>query len=536
MLRQKIHLLDEHTINQIAAGEVIENPASVVKELVENSLDSGAFKIEIETRAGGRALIQVSDDGEGMGESDLILCLERHATSKLSTSAELDHIHSLGFRGEALPSIASVSKMRLHSCMEEDQGRVLHVEGGKLGALSPLPRQRGTTIEVKSLFFNVPVRKRFQKSVAWDVSEVHKVLIQFALCNPHIAFSWVNDGQQQLIFSKDETLEQRICASLGEEIAHALLPVEQKEKGFHLHGYICRPSVHRPNRTGQMLFMNGRIVTSSFVSKKVLEGFGTRLSTHRFPLFFLHLKISNTCIDVNVHPQKKEVRLHKMDRLGTQIIEAIERSLQPQESVQRVPKINFPQFEPVASLFAAEPPPPVYTAPKQVSLPLISSIEIVGRVNHYLFVQEELGVRVIDTKRAYERIIYHHLLESKEMQALLLPLHLDFQGKEKALLLEHIEKLNGYGLSIRHFGGDTFIVDAIPALMEPMEIADFLSAYLENGTIPKKIGRCLQPRDTSIEMGKVIVSKLMSCKDSEFTPSGQKIHSLLDASQLKKML
>lgn len=538
----RIHILDDVTINKIAAGEVIENPASVVKELVENAIDSGASEISIETKAGGRQLIKVSDNGCGMGGDDLLLSIERHATSKLKEAGELSHVQTLGFRGEALPSIASVSKMTLHSAPHAEEGRLLTVSGGKIGKIAPQPRRQGTTIEVKELFFNVPVRKNFQKSLNWDTGEIHKVLTHFALCYPTLAFSWVHDMQPQFSFLGSDPDQERIKTLLGKEFTVSL-PVEhhKAEKKLSLEGWIAPPDTHRPNRTGHHLFINGRSVTSPFIARKVLEGYGTHLPTHRYPLFVLHLTLPAEWVDVNVHPQKKEVRLREEEEIGPFIFEAISRALQtgPRPSLPN-PAVIFPPpssdyedfFE--KPLLVSEPPYDYLTEEREL---FKSDIQIVAKVHPYYFIQEGDGVRIVHTGRALERVVYDSLTEKpgkRAVQALLLPIHMHIGGKERYLVTEHLNPLNELGIAIRHFGGDSFVIDAIPAVLEAHEIPDLILSYLSEGALPHDLSRCLKRGSLGIEAAKILMEKLFRSTNPDFTPNGKRIHTLLDEKYLDK--
>ena len=543
MVSGTIRLLDDATINQIAAGEVIENPASVVKELVENALDSGASEICVETKAGGRGLIKVSDDGCGMSPDDLLLAVERHATSKLSRAVDLESLCTLGFRGEALPSIAAVSKFSIHSCLQEAGGALLSIEGGKMGVLQPFPRRRGTTIEVKSLFFNTPVRKKFQKSSSWDTAEIHKVLTKFALSFPAIGFSWACDEQIPLSCPRDEDYNQRIASLLGQEWVDSSVPVEHHQGELCLSGRIGRPSQNRPNRSGQYLFINQRAVISPWVAQQVLESYGTRLSNHRYPLFVLYLKLPPSLVDVNVHPQKREVRLREEERLRPFILQSINRALEnrpAEESISHLPFLSeVPFYKDVKECLYE--PPLIYhsTSPQERVLFEEPTFSIVGKVKHYFFVQEPSGIRVVDGLRAIERIVFDQLHVEKgkqEVQTLLMPIQLKMKGKDLALLASHLPALNELGMSIRPFGGDTFLVDAIPAILEPHEIPEWVQIYLEEGRVPHQIGRCLKRGSLSLGAGASLVKKLFQCQNPDYTPAGKLIHYLLDPEQLEKLL
>ncbi|MCC5832234.1 MAG: DNA mismatch repair endonuclease MutL [Chlamydiales bacterium] len=540
MSEQRIRLLNETTINQIAAGEVIENPASVVKELVENSLDSGALSVSIETRGSGRALIRVSDNGCGMSHDDLLLALERHATSKLTEIEDLDSLATLGFRGEALPSIASVSKVSIHSANREE-GHELRAEAGRILDIRLKPRQQGTTVEVKSLFFNVPVRKKFQKSVGSDRSDIRKVLTNMALCHPQTGFSWISDGEEQFSLPADASLQERIPLLLGELFAEGMLPVEHCSGSLQLSGFIGRPSLHRPNRGGQYLFINGRGVLSPFVSQCILEGYGTRLSTHRYPLFVLHLSLPPSLIDVNVHPQKREVRLRAEKELGSFILEAVDRSFNFKREAFRV---EMPAFS------ASEERAPYTSTMKFEKLeepsPFHSQLfpfphRVILRLGKYFFVEDPEGIRVVDIDRARMRVAYEQLFSregKKAVQHLLIPIQIEVTETEKSGLIDNIPFFEERGFSIRHFGGNTFIVDAIPSIFEGEEVSAFFHRFLEEGGLPreKRISLALKKtvRAPGREGGEALIEALFKCAEPDHTPNGKLIHKLLNEKEMAK--
>lgn len=354
----KIRVLTEQTINKIAAGEVIENPASVVKELVENSIDAHATDICIEIKGGGRQLIRITDNGCGMNSDDALLCLERHATSKIKNVEDIHEITTMGFRGEAIPSIASISKFMLLTCPQTEpaqspvcQGTMVMVDGGKIINCSPAACSPGTTIEVKSLFFNVPVRKKFLKSPTSDANEILKMISQIALGHPHIKFQLINDNKitlnTTLPLSNDfnEQLQERIQTVLGNDFSEHCVSIHFEENGLKLQGMIGLPSYTRHNRTGQYLFINNRGVFSPLVAYAIKEGYGTSLPTGRHPVFVLHLTIDGNLVDVNVHPQKREVRLRQEHILKQMIIKGIEQALQRNYSDPI--RNTFPAVQPV---------------------------------------------------------------------------------------------------------------------------------------------------------------------------------------------
>ncbi len=552
----KIHILSDSIINKIAAGEVIENPSSVVKELVENALDAGSTEITVEIKEGGRQLIRVSDNGYGMSADDALLCLERHATSKIRDIEDIQTLATMGFRGEAIPSIAAISKFTLLTCLRKEEeknqeGTMVIVEGGKLITCSPAVRTSGTTVEVKSLFFNVPVRKKFQKSPSYDVQEILKLINTLAIGHPSIQFELLSDHRLLLktsIFSDNcifrEKLSYRIGNVLGRDFLSATCSLSFHQEPYQLEGYIGLPTHHRPNRMGQYLFINHRAVYSPFISFAIREGYGTALASNRYPLFVLHLQMPNSLIDVNVHPQKKEIRLRQEHLLKESLIQAVQAALKAYGFAEgRVPFNPFiPAYETLLS-----PDPTVSTQPQKklneqlsypspLSLPLYESKNSaqsvlpfyspkkvveeepwtffslvpqkqIPRVStticHFILIEfstldpsypfakdrkGQEGLCLIDQRAAYSRIHYERLLKSLSqteksqtfIQPLLIPLTVDFPPLEAAFLKEHLLLLNGIGFSIQEFGDNTFIMDAIPQLCKTEEAKMCLSAIIQD--------------------------------------------------------
>jgi DNA mismatch repair protein MutL len=369
-MSQKIHVLSEQTINQIAAGEVIENPSSVVKELVDNAIDAGATEISVSIQGGGRQCIRVEDNGSGMAEDDALLCLERHATSKIHAVEDIAQISSMGFRGEAIPSIAAISKlMILTRQVDAPQATLVMVEGGTILKCEAAERSAGTRFEVKSLFFNVPVRQRFQRSPNYDTQEIQRVLTQFALAHPRIHFKLSSNGSLLLNTPKlppgEELacLKTRIDLALGPDYLPQALAVQVQEEDFSLLGWISPPQLTRPNRGGQQLFINHRAVQSAAISYAVRDGYGTRLAQRRQPLFVLHLGLPTENVDINVHPQKREVRLrHELD-LKHHIEQAIDRALQQGGALPAALPDPAPAAEPTSESLPPAQESPVWEGP-----------------------------------------------------------------------------------------------------------------------------------------------------------------------------
>ncbi len=323
-----VHVLSSETINQIAAGEVIERPASIVKELVENAIDSGATMITVEAEQGGISLLRVSDNGSGFHRDDIPTAFQRHATSKIETEQDLLHIHSLGFRGEALSSIAAVAKVELLTFHEEDYlGSRYVIEGGTELSFENAGCPQGTTIIVRDLFYNVPARRKFLKSPTTEAGYCNELLNRLALAHADISFTFLQNGRTQLHTSGNGSLKDTIYSVYGREIANNLLPVEYEEDGIHIHGMIGKPIVVKNNRSFEHCFVNGRDIRSSLLSQAIEEAFRTYVMQHKYPFTVLFININPETIDVNIHPTKMDVRFSDRETVYNSVIHAIRYAL-----------------------------------------------------------------------------------------------------------------------------------------------------------------------------------------------------------------
>ncbi|HEX8247276.1 MAG TPA: DNA mismatch repair endonuclease MutL [Pyrinomonadaceae bacterium] len=325
----KIKVLPDNLANQIAAGEVVERPASVIKELLENSLDAGAKRLQIDIELGGRRMMRVSDDGHGMMRDDAVLAFERHATSKIQTLEDLGKIQTLGFRGEALASIASVAKVELITKTAEDAAATrVYIEGGRLIDVKDAPRSTGTTISVRDLFFNTPARRKFMRSEATENYHLTNIVTHYALANPAIAFTLTNNGREVLRVSPAKDLRERAFQIFGATLIESLLPVAGgREFVARIHGYVSAPRERRTTRDAQYFFINGRFVRDKVIAGGLLEGFRAVLPHGVYPVAFLFLEIPHEEIDVNVHPAKTEVRFRRSEAVKESIAEAIRLAL-----------------------------------------------------------------------------------------------------------------------------------------------------------------------------------------------------------------
>jgi DNA mismatch repair protein MutL len=325
----KIRVLSDHVANQIAAGEVVERPASVAKELVENSIDAGARRIEVDVEAGGRRLLRVSDDGDGMTRDDAVLAFERHATSKITSAEDLERVRTLGFRGEALASIASVARVELITQQEgESEGTRVLIEGGRMRDVAPAARPRGTTIAVRDLFFNIPARRKFLRSEATESFHLTNLVTHYALAHPEISLALTNNGREVLRASAAENLRERAYQIFGAEFIENLLEVEGgRGATARVRGYVSAPRERRTTRDAQYLFVNGRYVRDRLVARALSEGYRSVLPQGAFPAALLFLEVEPEEVDVNVHPAKTEVRFRRASAVAESVREAVRAAL-----------------------------------------------------------------------------------------------------------------------------------------------------------------------------------------------------------------
>ena len=509
-MANKIRVLPELTINQIAAGEVIENPASVVKELVENAIDSGATHVCIEIQAGGFQWIKVGDDGCGMSPDDAVLCLERHATSKIVAADDLFDLTTMGFRGEALASIAAISKMTLVSALENAPAVTLDVEGGKILHVGPAARSRGTGIEVRSLFFNVPARKKFQKSASASSAEITKIVTQLALAHPEIGVELIQQGRTlfSLPASSGEdflvVLRRRAHVLLGEEFVNATHDLGLREKEYGGMGLIAGPVFSRHNRSGQYLFVNRRPVFCLPIAYAIRDAYGTRLSSDRHPVYLLHLSIPSSQVDVNVHPQKKEIRLREESFLKCTLHSAVNAALGSAGVVSAIftqlPNVALPDRS-WGSSFAGMSQPDFsmplvcreeMLVPSHPEMPLDIEMHIIGLYRHYLLVEAESfssvlscatdGVVWVDLPAVEARIQFDSMVSHAEKhlvrQCLLLPLTLSFSRAEAQLLKGNQDVVQQLGLEMREIAESVFLIEAIPPFLEEAKVRGTIEALM----------------------------------------------------------
>jgi DNA mismatch repair protein MutL len=473
-----IHLLSPEVSSQIAAGEVIERPASVVRELVENALDAGADSISVSVEQAGRHLIEVADDGAGIVAAELTLAVSRHATSKLSRAEDLFQVLTLGFRGEALASIGSVSRMTLASRPASAQhGARLHVEGGLLGKVEPTGAPAGTSVRVEDLFQNVPARLKFLKTDLTERRAIDLLLTRYALAYPRVRFKLTEDGSIVLQTTGDGDRRLILATLYGVDVARQLLEISAHEPGIRLAGYVSPTAVTRSNRRDITVFVNGRWVQNTPLTTAIVQAYHTLLMVGRYPLGALFLDIEPGEVDVNVHPAKAEVRFRNQDRVFSFVQRGVRRGLLAHTPVPQItPQLwgrQRQESDPAWELAHGEGTPvsQVASPDNQLAaaghLPLLRLIGQIGAA--YLVAEGPDGLYLVDQHAAHERVLFEKLLrqrgaEKVPSQALLSPATVTLPPQSAVLLGSQLDSLGHFGFAVEEFGPNTFQVRAMPAL------------------------------------------------------------------------
>ncbi len=501
----RIHLLPGGLIDQIAAGEVVERPASVVKELVENALDAGASRIRVEVRDGGRDFIAVADDGWGMTPQDAQLALQRHATSKIAAIEDLQQIRSYGFRGEALPAIASVSQLRLCTrARGASEGFELRIEAGRVLHAGAVGAPEGTRIEVADLFAAVPARRKFLKTAATEWGHIAEGLVRCALALPGVHFDVQREGRPSLAWPAVSAPLDRIAAVLGEEDAAGFVPVEHREGPASVSGFVSRPDRPRPTLAGIHLYVNRRPVRDRTLQHALIDVYRDWLPRGRFPAAVLFVDLPPEAVDVNVHPAKWEVRfadpqaLHRLVRHGVAAAIESRRWLAPGGAV--APLAPRPGTHAESSpagdwLFASRATAPASAAQGAVSLPQAATpftplrfgeLRLLGTLlAAYLVLETKEGLLLIDQHAAHERVLFERLRAAwggreVESQRLLVPLTLAASAGQVAQLAERAGDASAFGFDLEPFGAETVVVRAIPALLAGRDPGTLVRGLLES--------------------------------------------------------
>jgi DNA mismatch repair protein MutL len=485
---RRIHILPEKLANQIAAGEVVERPASVVKELMENALDAGASRIDVVVRNGGKTEIRVADDGWGMGREDALLAVDRHATSKVRSEADLAAIRTLGFRGEALPSIASVSRVVLETAERDGDGTRVVVTAGQLAAVEECARRTGTTVSVRSLFFNVPARAKFLRASAAENRAVGEVVTTLALATPAVAYMLDTGQREPLNLPVAGSVAERVAAIWGAESADELIQVAHRAGGVTLTGLIQRPDDARPVSRRTYLFVNGRSFTDRALVRAADRAYRTTIPQGVYPSLFLFFEVPDGEVDVNVHPAKAEVRFRDRAAVERVLEEGIRAALGGLDSTPSIgahpayeppaaagvtqvrEPADPPRAEPQMTLFVTGGARPDAPSPAPEALgEILGSAPLMWQVhNTYIIAETRTGLVLVDQHSAHERVLYEEIVRGfgtgeLASQRLLFPLTLRLSPSEYALVEQLTGLLEGAGFQVEPFGGRSVIVHSVPA-------------------------------------------------------------------------
>lgn len=499
----RIRVLPDALASQVAAGEVVERPASVVKELVENSIDAGAREVRVEIRGGGVSLIRVEDDGCGMSRDDALLSLERHATSKLREAADLAAIRTLGFRGEAVPSIASVSHFRMVTREAEAvAGTEILVDGGRLRDVRDAGCAPGTTIEAKSLFYNLPARRKFLRAESTESAHVEHQLRLHALAAPWMRLRLRRNDREVMDLAAVERRIDRVRQLVGTELSGQLIELPRIESaGVVVEGHVLPARHARKGRRHQHVFLNGRPVEDAIISRALAEGFRGEVAEGLHPAAWLWIEMDPALVDVNVHPAKREVRLHQPSALKQAIIDSVLQGLResPPKRAAGGASPAAASLEPTATMprplaSVVQSPPSELTgwskavadgsadresAAPQVPVPAFRTIGLLRR--RYVLLEGEDALVVLDPRAACERIWYERLMadEGQAAQGLLVPLLLELDPRDADALLREQEALAAAGIELEGFGGNTIQIASLPARLPVEDPESFLRQVID---------------------------------------------------------
>jgi len=486
-----IRILSEKVASQIAAGEVVERPASVVRELIDNSIDASATRILIKIENGGKNLIRVSDNGAGMDRDDLLLCAERHATSKISELSDLFSVRTLGFRGEAVPSIAAVSRMVIASrTLDQVGGFRLRLESGKIKGIEETGAPVGTTVEVNDLFFNTPARKKFLRSAGTETDHILDVLSRIALPFTTLSFRLDDRDKTLLSLPSVDSDVSRLSALFGHEVASSMIPIEREIHGLRVSGYLSPPEWDRARGDHLFVYVNRRSVRERLLTHAIIEGYGSRLMKGRYPYAVIFIAIDPSLVDVNVHPAKQEVRFHQ-DRLVHEAVKTVldESLRQKAAALFHVPVPSMESIEEKGGRiaestreYAAYPAEKMISHGPALQVPLMikECPVVLGQLKEtYILCETKEGLLLVDQHAAHERRVYEKLKRaydssSLECQPFLIPPRVEFSPSESRTILKRMEELSELGITLEHFGGETFMVRSVPNLLVDVHWVTFL--------------------------------------------------------------
>ncbi len=538
---REIQVLDNGLINKIAAGEVVERPVSIVKELVENAIDAGATKISIEISDGGISFIKISDNGWGIPKEQVKTAFLRHATSKIKNLTDLENVLSLGFRGEALSSIAAISQVEiLTKTKDENTGIRLVIEGGKVISENEAGMVDGTTFIIKNVFFNTPARRKFLKKPSTESGYISDIVHKFAIGRPEIAFTYINNGSEIFKTNGNSDLNTALLNVYGKETAKNLIPVSINKNGITLSGFAGKPVISRGNRAYEHFFINGRYIKSDIVQSAVENAYKTKLMGGRFPFFIIKMDIAPHLVDVNVHPAKLEVRFAHEEEVYAVIYEAVSSAL---KSESLIPEVKIPQK------FSEITQTPVFTAPVQNSIadivykttdrvvvkedyqsfsnsnegkrvlpwedfkkekedvkPVVN-YKVIGQfLLTYWLVEASNSLYIIDQHAAHERILFEEITENFKnskvvTQQLLQPNVIKLSLSEIDTLNDNKELIEKFGFDVESFGENTFAVRSVPYIIKGLPNAGFFNEILDKlSGIDTKISNVIEAKTEAVAL------------------------------------
>ncbi len=498
----RLRILPEILSNKIAAGEVVERPASVAKELIENAIDAESTKVMVEIKKGGRALIRVSDNGVGMDRDDALLSIERYATSKIYDEKDLFSIATLGFRGEALPSIASVSEMEIVTRAESSEaGTRIVITGGKVKEVAEIGAPKGTMISVNRLFFNTPARRKYLKTEQTEMGHISDTVTRTALAWPAIHFKSLHNGRVIGNWSATQKPLHRVVDVLGRDLEGRLYEVDHKGGNFGVHGFVASPDFARTTSRGLYLYVNGRFVRDKVLNHAVMEAYAGHLMKGKFPLVILFVSLPHDQVDVNVHPTKNSVRFEAPKQAHDVVAQAVSESLKRfdrpkwgQTLTMKPMHRPMPYSIPSSHGVVSEPKPDLpfrtsirepETTPDLWPKKSFSSLRLIGQFRDtYIVCESKDGLVLIDQHAAHERVVFESLKAAHRRsavikQGLLVPETLDLTHREAGILETLLKDLKDMGLEIEPFGGKTYLIKAVPALLAGRPIKPLVMEIVE---------------------------------------------------------
>ena len=571
-----IKVLDPSLSNKIAAGEVVERPASVVKELLENSIDAKSSEIIIKIKDAGKKEIMISDNGIGMDKEDATLAFARHATSKLSTDRDLFRIATLGFRGEALASIASVSDIELDTSKENEIGTHVEIINGKISKVNPAGVNKGTTIKVKNLFFNTPARLKFLKSDNVEFSHISDVVMKMALAYPRISFTLYNEDKISFYSAGKGNILEMVSSMYGIDVAKNMNKFEASNDDFQISGYTSSIGVSRSNKSGIITILNGRCVRLIGAISAIIDSYKTYLSDDRYPITVINIETDYNLVDVNVHPSKQEVRLSKENELKELITQAISeifmiKNIAPRivhndiETKSEQVSFNLDTFPSYYQTYNSNlevnenlvSEPSIQYENKEDSISYSRLTPIGQYIGKYILASDGESLYIVDQHAAAERINYekftakYNNMSNWSYTDLLVPIVITLTKKEAAILLENLELMKQIGIDIESFGESSFRVTSVPTWFKEVDSTDYLNEIIEQVVSSSKISlvdlrlhvistlACKASLKanrvlSSLEMH-VLLQDLLKCQNPYTCPHGRPTTIIYSTNELDKL-